>query len=180
MNSKLLAGLPIDPGYILIALCICIIILFILVISLQARYRRLKINYQKFMRGKDGKTLEESILSKCQDIEEAVALTKQNEKNIAEISKSIRGSYQKIGIVRYNAFLEDMEGNLSFALTLLDDNNDGFIFNALHTQNGCYTYVKEIVKGQSYMELSEEESESLDRAIFQEAYGLNFQENRKS
>lgn len=179
MNSNLLNQLPLDPAYILIGLCICILILFVMVLSLQAKYRRLKINYQKFMRGKDGKTLEESLLSKCQDIEEAVGLTKQNEKNITELSKSIRGSYQKIGIVRYNAFLEDMEGNLSFALTLLDYSNSGFIFNSLHTQNGCYTYVKEIVKGQSYMELSEEESESLDRAIFQEAYGLNFQENKK-
>lgn len=32
---------------------------------------------------------------------------------------------------------------------------------------GCYSYVKEIVKGESYVELAEEEAEALDKAIFQ-------------
>ena len=36
----------------------------------------------------------------------------------------------------------------------------------------CYTYIKEIVKGESYIELAEEEKESLERAIFQEAYDI--------
>ena len=43
----------------------------------------------------------------------------------------------------------------------------------MHSREGCYTYIKEVVKGQSYIELAEEESESLERAIFQEAYDLN-------
>ena len=38
----------------------------------------------------------------------------------------------------------------------------------MHSREGCYTYVKEIVKGESYVELSEEEAEALDKAIFQE------------
>ena len=77
--------------------------------------------------------------------------------------------------MKYDAFHE-MGGNLSFALTLLDGNNNGWIINAMHSREGCYTYIKEIVKGQSYLELSEEEAESLDRAIYQEAYGLDIDE----
>ena len=80
--------------------------------------------------------------------------------------------YQKIGIVKYDAFHE-MGGDLSFALTMLDENDNGWILNAMHSREGCYTYIKEVVKGQSYIELAEEESESLERAIFQEAYDLN-------
>ena len=83
--------------------------------------------------------------------------------------------YQKVGIVRYNAF-DGMEHKLSFALTLLDGDDNGFILNVMHTQERCYTYMKEVIKGQSYIELCEEEEESLDRAIFQEAYGLDFKE----
>lgn len=67
----------------------------------------------------------------------------------------------------------EMGGNLSFALTMLDENDNGWILNAMHSREGCYTYIKEVVKGQSYIELAEEESESLERAIFQEAYDLN-------
>lgn len=63
-----------------------------------------------------------------------------------------------------------MGGKLSFALTLLDGNNSGWIINAMHSREGCYTYIKEIVRAESYIELSEEEAESLEQAIYQEVY----------
>ena len=78
-------------------------------------------------------------------------------------------SYQKLGIVKYDAFNE-MGGKLSFALAMLDNNNTGWIINAMHSREGCYTYVKEIVKGESYVELAEEEAEALDKAIFEDGY----------
>ena len=76
---------------------------------------------------------------------------------------------QKVGIVKYDAFNE-MGGKLSFALAMLDNNNTGWILNAMHSRDGCYTYVKEIVKGESYVELAEEEAEALDKAIFEDGY----------
>jgi hypothetical protein len=48
-----------------------------------------------------------------------------------------------------------------------DENNNGWVFNAMHSREGCYTYIKEIVKGESYMELGEEERESLKKAMKQ-------------
>ena len=57
-------------------------------------------------------------------------------------------------------------------LTLLDANDNGFVLNVMHSREGCYNYIKEIVKGESYVELSSEETESLEKAIFQEAYAL--------
>ena len=42
--------------------------------------------------------------------------------------------------------------------------------NAMHSREGCFTYAKEIVKGESYVELAEEEAEALDRAIYNEDY----------
>ena len=45
----------------------------------------------------------------------------------------------------------------------------------MHSREGCYNYIKEIVKGESYIELSEEEAESLDKAIFQETPGLDLE-----
>ena len=51
----------------------------------------------------------------------------------------------------------EMGGELSFALTMLDENNNGWIFNAMHSREGCYTYIKEVVNGESYIELSSEE-----------------------
>ena len=79
--------------------------------------------------------------------------------------------YHNVGIVKYDAFHE-MGGELSFALTMLDENNNGWIFNAMHSREGCYTYIKEVVNGESYIELSSEEKECLEKAVYQEKYDL--------
>lgn len=98
------------------------------------------------MRGKDGKTLEESILMRFEDIEAIKNVAKQNRQDIKQLNKVLADNFQKIGIVKYDAFHE-MGGNLSFALTMLDGNNNGWIINAMHSREGCYTYIKEIVNG---------------------------------
>lgn len=136
------------------------------------KYNRLKTSYSSFMKGKDGKNLEESMLTRFSELDEIAEIAKKNQLDIQDIYKKMKLHYQKIGIVKYDAFHE-MGGNLSFALTMLDENDNGWILNAMHSREGCYTYIKEVVKGQSYIELAEEESESLERAIFQEAYDLN-------
>ena len=73
-----------------------------------------------------------------------------------------------MGMVKYDAFNE-MGGKLSFALALLDNRNNGFLINAMHSREGCYTYVKEIINGESYINLGEEEKKELDKAINSES-----------
>ena len=68
-----------------------------------------------------------------------------------------------MSIVKYDAFKE-MGGKLSFSLALLDDTNNGFIMSSVHTNEGCYTYVKEIIKGESFVVLSNEERTALEEA----------------
>ena len=80
-------------------------------------------------------------------------------------------------MVKYDAFRE-MSGALSYSLALLDQKNDGILISSMYSREGCYNYIKEIVKGESYIELSEEEAESLDRAIYQEALGLDLENNK--
>ena len=43
--------------------------------------------------------------------------------------------------------------------------NNGFIISAMHTREGCYTYIKEIVDGNSIIVLSEEDQEALNQAM---------------
>ena len=61
MESKILKALGIDPAFILIFLLILIIVLFVLYVNVTLKYNRLKSSYNTFMKGKDGKTLEESM-----------------------------------------------------------------------------------------------------------------------
>jgi len=167
MESKILAKIGIDPAFIFLFLLILIVVLFVLYISVNMKYERLKSSYSSFMRGKDGKNLEESILTKFAEIDAVVKITKQNRQDVKELMRTVDRNFQRVGIVKYDAFNE-MGGKLSFAIAMLDGNNSGWVLNAMHSREGCYTYVKEIVKGESYVELSEEEAVALDKAIFSE------------
>lgn len=175
MKSEILASIGVDPAYILLILLLLIVLLFMMVISANMKYNRLKASYHSFMRGKDGKTLERSILEKFSELDAIADIAKQNRMDIKNIYRKLDHDYQKVGIVKYDAFNE-MGGKLSFALTLLDGNNNGFIFNAMHSREGCYTYIKEIVNGQSYIELAEEEAESLEKAIYHDTLGLDIED----
>lgn len=171
MENSLLTRLGIDPAYFIILLFLIQVLLFILLISVNMKYNRLKVSYNSFMKGKDGKNLEESILARFAELDELTELTKENGQNIQDIYKKLKSHYQKLGIVKYDAFHE-MGGNLSFALTMLDEEDNGWILNAMHSREGCYTYIKEVVNGESYIELSSEEKECLEKAVYQEKYDL--------
>jgi hypothetical protein len=58
-----------------------------------------------------------------------------------------------------------MGGKLSFALCMLDKTNNGYVVNVMHSNNGCFAYIKEIVNGKSYIELGEEEQKAVDEAV---------------
>ena len=177
MESKILEALGMDPGIVIISLFVLVVILFVFVISVNMKYTRLKSSYNSFMRGKDGRTLEDSIYERFEELDHLTEATLKNRQAIRKINEEMMSNFQKVGILKYDAFHE-MGGKLSFALTLLDGNNSGYIINSMHSREGCYNYIKEIVKGESYIELSEEEAESLDRAIFQETLGFDL-ENMK-
>ena len=167
--GKALSSLGITPAFIFLLLFV--ILLFLLYVNVTMKYNRLKSSYMTFMRGKDGKTLEESMKERFAEVDTILKVTKQNRSDIREINRRLEGNYQKLGIIKYDAFNE-MGGKLSFALAMLDGKNNGWVINAMHSREGCYTYVKEIVKGESYVELAEEEAEALDKAIFQDSYEL--------
>lgn len=177
MESKILAALGIDPGILFILMFVLIIVLAVGVVSVYLQYGRLKSSYNSFMKGKDGRTLEDSIFERFDDLEEIAAIAIKNRQDIKKINEDMLSNFQKVGILKYNAF-QEMGGKLSFALTLLDGNNTGYIINSMHSREGCYNYIKEIVKGESYVELSEEEAESLDRAIFQDSLGLDLEKEK--
>ena len=63
---------------------------------------------------------------------------------------------QNVGLVRYNAF-DNMSCELSFAIALLDDSDNGFVINSIYGNNSCNVYAKKIEYGISKYTLSEEE-----------------------
>ena len=119
--------------------------------------------YNAFMKGSDGNSLERSVLTKWKEIEILKEKLEVTSEKLDIIDKSLKNTYQKISIMKYDAF-KDMSGKLSFSLCLLDNENSGFILTSMHTREGCYIYVKEIIKGEAFVILSLEEKKALEEA----------------
>ena len=167
MESKLLEqiGLEnIDPAYFLLGLIIICLGLLVYIITVNKKITILTEKYKRFMSGKDGKSLEQTISRRFSQIDTVMLDNKEINEKIDEINEKMINVFQKIGIVKYDAFNE-MGGKLSFAIALLDQENTGFVLNSMHSREGCYTYIKEIIKGESYVVLGEEEKEAVQKAI---------------
>ncbi len=120
--------------------------------------------YKMFMRGMDGASLERAFAARFNQMDILEENSRNHMEEIRKIKEVQNITLNKVAIVKYDAFKE-MGGKLSFALAMLDKENNGFVMNAIHSSDGCYTYVKEIVKGESYVVLGEEEKEALRQAV---------------
>lgn len=167
MNSNLFNQLGlgnIDIGYIIIGFAILLLVLIILVIVQLRNYSKLNKKYKKFMQGKDARSLEKDIIGLYEDNKFLKTVTDKNKKDIRTLYKNMESAYQKCGIVKYDAF-QQMGGKLSFSLALLNEKNDGFIINSVHSTDGCYSYTKIVKDGSCSISLGEEEKKALDIAM---------------
>lgn len=159
-----LAMYGIDPAYIMIGLGGLTLILIIILIITLVKMKKLYKKYDCFMRGKDMESMEETIISQFDRLEQLEEANRNNEDRLLTVEENMQRVYQKIGLVKYDAFRE-MSGKLSYAVALLDKNNNGIVISSMYSREGCYSYAKEISHGESSITLSEEEKEALDSAI---------------
>lgn len=152
-----------DWGYLVVGmlvLVVMILILLILLIVQISKVNNLKKRLDQFVLGKDGASLEQDILKLFDDNKFLKKMADKDRQDINTIFKRLQTVYQKMGLVRYDAF-NQMGGQLSYSLALLDENDNGFIINSVHSTEGCYSYSKEIRNGDNSISLSEEEIEAL-------------------
>ncbi len=164
MENTMLNSWPIDPAVVIISLAVITLLLLIATIICILQTNRLYRRYDYFMRGKDAESLEETILKQMDEIRELKSQDRANKDAIRTLTKNVKGSYQKFGMVKYNAF-KGMGGNLSFAFAMLDLNNTGFVLNSVHSREGCYLYIKSVEKGETEVILGNEEKEALEQAL---------------
>ena len=154
----------IDIGYVVIGLAGVVLLLLIMIIVMMVRNHLLRKKYKQFMEGENGRSLEKVFSDKFEAIDQLQDDVKNINGHIIKITKQLTTAYQKIGLVKYDAFKE-IGGKLSFVLVLLTEDNNGFIINSMHsTKDGCYTYAKEVVNGEAFVILSEEEQQALEAA----------------
>ena len=117
-------GLSVDV--ILLGALAAILILLILCLILIGKNSSLRKRYDEFMRDSDGKSLEEAFQKKFANMDYINGKIKEVDEHLAIIDENLLKTYQKVGVVKYDAFKE-VGGTLSFVLTLLTKENDGFI-----------------------------------------------------
>ena len=81
-----------------------------------------------------------------------------------ELDNKTQKCIQKVGIVRYNAY-KDTGSDLSFAVCLLDEHNDGVVFNGIYSRDMSNIYAKPIENGVSKYKVTIEEQEAIEKAI---------------
>lgn len=118
----------------------------------------------KLMEGgkiKDFKTLFTKHKEKDEDLQKQIEEAFLKIKELEKISKK---TLQKVGVVRFNPF-NDLGGNQSFVVALLDDRNNGFVISSFFTKETNRVFTKIIKNGKADYQLSKEELEAINKAI---------------
>ncbi len=97
--------------------------------------------------------------------------TRQNHQENEELNKKLDSfinksklHFQKIGFIRFNPF-SHTGGDQSFALCLLDENDDGIVISSLHSRENTRVYAKKLASGESPDQiLSKEEKAVIKQA----------------
>ena len=85
-----------------------------------------------------------------------------------KLDEEIGTCIQKVGMVRYSAF-KDTGSDLSFALALLNDNNNGVVLNGIYSREMSNIYAKQVVNGEAVNKVSEEERKAIEMAVEQKS-----------
>ncbi len=154
----------IELDIVILALLVLSFVFIVLCIVLLVKQNGLKKRYFAFMQGEDGKSLENAFQKKFENMDIINSELKEVFRRLDGIDKSLLGTYQKMSIVKYDAFKE-VGGTLSFVLALLTKENDGILINSMHSNHeGCFIYIKEVKSGEVFVTLSDEESQALEEA----------------
>lgn len=151
-------------GILICLLALVILLLLILVAVLFIRQQRLSRRLNYFMRGSDAESLEKTLREVMDDNRQVKIQLKNNVDEIVQINENLLTAYRKIGIVKFNAF-PGMAGKVSSSIAMLNNENNGIVITSIHGQEGCYTYVKEIMNGKSISPLTKEDEEALKKAL---------------
>ena len=156
--------LPIDPMLLIIGFSVLSLALLVVVIVCIVKLNKLYRRYDIFMRGRDAESLEDTMMEILDQLKDLNGKDRANKDMMKLLTKQVHDSFQKFGVVKYNAF-RGMGGNLSFAIAMLNDDNSGFVLDVVHSREGCYLYLKEVEQGTTEVLLGNEEQEALEQAL---------------
>ena len=142
---------------LLIALIAIVIVETILVLLIHKRY----VSFMKKIG--NGSNLDELLKKYLNDVEQVKKDNIEIKNYYTKLDQDIAACVQKVGLVRYNAF-RDVGSDLSFAIALLDGNDNGVVLNGIYGSESSNIYAKPIRKKESSYQLSQEEEYAVEIA----------------
>ena len=149
MNTKLEIAFFIFLGVIILVEAIWIV-------KTEKRLRR-------FFLGKKAKDLEETIFNLEKDILKLKESKENTEKELVVINKKLKKSIQGLEVIRFNPF-PDQGSNQSFAIGMMNEENNGVVISSLYSRERMSIFAKPIKNGNSEYELTNEEKDALNKA----------------
>lgn len=146
----------------LIQIFMVVIFAWLLILTVAAAY--IIIHFRRLSKGVGTGNLI-TVIDKLIDIEEDNSESIVNVgKRIDKIEEDSLLHIQKVGLVKFNPF-QELGGDHSFSLALLDGKDNGFVVTGLHSRDRTRIYSKIIEKGKSGLELSKEEKRAVKQAL---------------
>ena len=150
--------------FLVILVCLNFLLLIGYIVNV-IKISKLKNKYNNFMRKfSKNSSIEEDLIKYVDDVNNLKDETTKILNYCKNLDEEIDNCIQKVGIVRYSAF-KDTGSDLSFALALLDEKNNGVLLNGIYSREMSNIYAKPVEKGNSKYTLSNEELQAIDRAI---------------
>jgi hypothetical protein len=153
-------------GLVIILGCVVLLLIIGMLFIQSSRIALLSQRLDALTQGVDGESLEgvldthlETVMRVSRDLDEVQART-------AVLEGNSRLHFSRLGLVRFNPF-DDTGGNQSFALAMLDSNNDGYVVTSLHSRSGTRLYAKAVFGGEAESTLGEEEAKAVEIAVSQ-------------
>jgi len=167
LSSMGLAGL--DPAIWVIIEAVLLLIIIVLIVALSKQKKRISFLSERIdnlTSGEGGESLEAELDQIIMDNERLLKDSKKNTEDIRKIFSRLKTVYQKMAVVKYDAY-EQLGGEMSAVVVILDEENSGVLINNVYSTEGGYVYTREIENGKCKYELGAEEQEALTKAVNQ-------------
>ena len=145
---------------LLLLLIILVALLLMGWLRTTVRLNRLTHQLKALTRGQEGQNLAEVLTSHLEAVHLSTRRMDSLEQAVAVLQAQMPKSLQKVGMVRYDAF-EDVGGEQSFSVALLDAKGDGIILTSVYSRMDVRVYAKAIQNGRASHALSQEEERVL-------------------